>query len=81
MSAPVKHVTFEGRIRRVWKTHKWMCEVYGTEQQKYNGVYDLADDIVEDAKRLSRVPQKLAVITYSWKKGQIIRIEPLENEE
>lgn len=72
--------TFKGRIRRVSKTAggDWYCEVYGTEGRKRNGNFDLANNIVEAAKEMSRVPQKLCLINYSWKVGKIVRIEPLE---
>ena len=75
----MKIETFEGRIRKVSRKAggDWYLEVYGTEGQRHNGNYDIAEDMVETAKEMSGVPQKLCLISYSWKVGRIVRIESL----
>lgn len=68
--------SFEGRIRRVFNNGaKWISDVYGTENKKYNGCFDTKEDVAQEAKKLSRVPQILVMITV--KDGKIIRVEPL----
>lgn len=60
----VKMVTysFEGRIRKVWQNdEKRLCEIYGTEKTLHNGVYDIAEDVIQEAKEFSRVPQILTL--------------------
>lgn len=68
--------SFEGRIRRVWQINgRWLCDIYGTQNRTHNGVLDVKEDVVREAKELSRVPQVLAMITV--KDGKVIRVEPL----
>ena len=77
----MRHDVFEGRIRKVKPitsiSSHYECFVYGTERMERNGYYDLADDQVEIAKEVTRVPQRLCLITYHIDRGKIIRIEPL----
>ena len=66
--------SFEGRIRRVWQIdERWLCDIYGTQNKIHNCVIDVKEDVVQEAKELSRVPQVLAKITV--KDSIVIRIE------
>jgi len=68
--------SFEGRIRRVWQIdERWLCDIYGTQNKKHNGVCDIEEDIVQEAKELSRVPQVLALITATVEDSIVIRVE------
>jgi hypothetical protein len=55
---------FEGRIRTVSTKAggDWYCEVYGTKRKERNGNWDIADNVVENAKEMSRVPQMHIVV-------------------
>jgi len=66
--------SFEGRIRRVWQIdERWLCDTYWTQKKIHNGVYDVKEDVVQEAKELSRVPQVLALITVE--DSIVIRVE------
>jgi len=84
--------TFEARIRKVELitpiSDHYRCFVYDIAEKRFLKrlmwkpipkveAFDLADDMVKIAKEMSRVPQKLCLITCSHKKSKIIRIEPL----
>ena len=59
----VEHI-FEGRIKKVWQIdERWLCEIYGTKKTMHNGVYDITEYVVQEAKELSRVPQVLTLVT------------------
>jgi hypothetical protein len=77
----MSQVTFEGRIKRVWTSTSGTryCMIYDTAENQFrNQAFHLADDMVKVAKEMSKVPQRVCLITYSNKKGKIIRIEPLK---
>jgi len=66
--------SYEGRIRKVWQNdERWLCDVYGTKNALHNGVYEIEEDILQEAKELSKIPQILISITIEDSK--IIHIE------
>ena len=70
--------SFTGKIKRVYQNIAgiWFCDIYATENQSYNGIFKIKEDIIEEARELSRVPQKDAMITENG--GYVIREEDLE---
>jgi hypothetical protein len=65
---------FEGRIRRVFTNgSKWFCEIYGTKDKFYNGLSDIREDVIQEAKELSTVPQPL--VEFTVRNGKIVKIE------